>query len=113
MITLDDLNSAIAECHGKRNPDANTCIMLAAFYTLKQNLYPEKAGNTVASQPTQFQRDYSYSNGPDIMYSGDSEFARTVYGRNPDDVMPVIDELMETIKVVNPRLYSGVMRRLQ
>ena len=34
MITLDDLEAAIAECEGERNPNANTCIKLAAYYTI-------------------------------------------------------------------------------
>ena len=30
MITEHDLKEAIAECEGNRNPDARTCIKLAA-----------------------------------------------------------------------------------
>ncbi len=41
MITEHDLQEAIAECQGKRNPDANTCIKLAAFYTIKEHLFPK------------------------------------------------------------------------
>ena len=42
MITEKDIRAAIAECQGARNPNANTCIKLAAFYTILNNLYPEK-----------------------------------------------------------------------
>ena len=35
MITEMDLQEAIAECQGKRNPNADTCIKLAAFYIIK------------------------------------------------------------------------------
>ena len=41
MITENDLQEAIAECEGVRNPTANTCLKLAAFYTIKDKLYPE------------------------------------------------------------------------
>ena len=41
MITEKDLQEAIAECIGQRNPNANTAIKLAAFYTIKRELYGE------------------------------------------------------------------------
>lgn len=34
-------------------------------------------------------------------------------GRNPDDIWPIMDELMSTLQVLMPRLYDGVMRKLQ
>ena len=42
MITRHDLETAIAECQGKRNPDARTCIMLAAFYTIRREMFEEE-----------------------------------------------------------------------
>ena len=45
MITKHDLQEAIAECEGQRNPTANTCIKLAAFYTIKQHLFPDEEFN--------------------------------------------------------------------
>ena len=41
MITEQDLQEAIAECQGERHPNANTCMKLAAFYTIKNELYPD------------------------------------------------------------------------
>lgn len=112
MITEYDLDEAIMECQGKRNPDANTCMKLAAFYTIKQHLYP-KNDKPVESVLPANDAGYSYSSGGGIAYSGESEFAGAVHGKDPFEVFPVIDELMETIKVINPRLYEGVIRRLQ
>ena len=48
MITEQDLLSAIAECQGERNPNANTCIKLAAYYTILDNIRPPKE---TAEQP--------------------------------------------------------------
>ena len=39
MITEKDLQEAIAECKGKRNPDSSTCIKLAAFLIIQEHLY--------------------------------------------------------------------------
>ena len=47
MITEKDLRAAIAECQGARNPNATTCIKLAAFYTILNNLYPEQKEEAV------------------------------------------------------------------
>lgn len=101
MITRKDLDSAIAECQGKRNPDAKTCIMLAAFYTIKNEMFGEEK-----------KADYSFEPAPYrniIEIDSDSDFARAIDGREQKDIMPVLDELMETIQIIQPRLYSAVM----
>ena len=103
MITEHDLDSAIAECKGKRNPDASTCIKLAAYYTIKRELYGEPI-------PA-----YSYAPAPirnTVEIESGSEFARAVDGKEQHDVLPVIDELMSTLKVIQPRLYNAVMDKL-
>ena len=103
MITEKDLNTAIAECQGKRNPDARTCIMLAAFYTIKKEMFGEKIP------------DFSFAPAPSrntIYLDSDSEFARAVDGRDQEAVMPIIDELMGTLKIVQPRLFHAVMDKL-
>ena len=39
MITEKDLQEAIAECQGQRNPNANTCIKLAAYLTIQKEMF--------------------------------------------------------------------------
>ncbi len=60
---------------------------------------------------------YSYDPAPQqlegIDYPGESEFARAIDGRKQEEVWPIIDELMDTINVLQPRLYDAVMRKLQ
>ena len=105
MITERDLIEAIAECQGERNPNANTCIKLAAFYTIKNEMF---------GKPEQLP---SYSFAPEpvdthIHYTSDTDFSRAIDNKNLNDVWPVIDELMTTLQVLVPKLYDGVMRRL-
>lgn len=102
MITEKDLNQAIAECQGQRNPNASTCIKLAAYLTIKESLYGRK------------EESYSYANVPGdvVVYSGESEFAKAIEGRRQDDIMPILDELMGVLQATNPRLYAGVMRKI-
>lgn len=109
MITEQDLQEAIAECMGERHPNANTCIKLAAFYTIKANLYPDQA------EPPM----YSFAPAPadepveKVMYEGDTDFASAIQGRDAEEVWALMDELMSTVSVLHPRLYDSVMRRLK
>ena len=110
MITERDLQEAIAECLGQRNPNANTCIKLAAYYTIQQNLFPS---SEIHEQP----QGYSFRAAPDeqierVMLNSDSEFSQAVNDRDVNEIMPIWDELMSTLKIVNPRLSDGVMRKI-
>lgn len=44
---------------------------------------------------------------------GDSDFLRTVSGKDPADAWAVMDGHMENLRAVNPRAYEGVMERLR
>lgn len=109
MITEFDLQEAIAECQGVRNPTSSTCIKLAAYYILRDHLYGE---------PEPEVRTYSFAGPPaeepieKVEYESDTDFGQAVHGRDVNEVLPLIDELMTTLQAVNPRLYNGVMRRL-
>lgn len=105
MILEQDLREAIAECQGKRNPDANTCIKLAAYFTILHNMYPEQK-----TEPAFYQMASGFN--PVIEYDSGTEFSKAVNGRNPSEIMPVIDELMTTLQVLHPRLYDGVLNKL-
>lgn len=110
MITKQDVLEAIAECQGTRNPNANTAIKLAAFYTILDHIEEKQEYQT--KEPEEEPR-YSFSTGPPrIEYNGDSEFAKLIDGRLQSEVLPVIDELMSTIKALNERLYDAVIRKL-
>ena len=105
MITKSDLEAAIAECQGKQNPDAKTCMMLAAFYTIRREMFGEE------KEP-----EYSFAPAPirntAIDYDSDSEFARAINGREVNDVLPIIEELMQTLEIIQPRLYDAVLMKL-
>lgn len=108
MIRESDLQEAIAECEGQRNPNANTCLKLAAYYTIRDHLEaqgnaPVLPGRSYAPEPPQPET---------IQWEGDSEFARTIRGLPVSYIMPIMDELMEAVQVLQPRLYAGVIRKL-
>ena len=113
MITEMDLQEAIAECQGQRNPNASTCIKLAAFYTIRRELFGE--GKEAVQLPVS--PGYSYAmqteSEPMIMNNSDSEFAQAIDGRPQAEIWPLMDEMMDTIHAIHPRLYSAVMDRLR
>ena len=94
MISRNDLDKAIAECLEVKNPDVNTCIKLSAFYNIKDHLYPDDFNPPAIQEPVDR-----------------SEFLQVADGR-PDVVLPIMDELMNILSMVYPRLYDEVMRRL-
>lgn len=106
MITIKDLQEAIAECKGERDPNANTCIKLAAYYTIMEHMQDN-------STPAQ---KYSFAAGPPpsavVDYQGTSEFAECARGMPLNDFMAVMDELMSTLQILNPKLYNSVIRRV-
>lgn len=105
MITEGDLLEAIAECQGERNPNANTCIKLASYYTILDNI--------TGRQEEYPQPSYSYSNAIEVIqYDGESDFAEKIRGQEPDKVWAVMDELMSTLMIIQPKLYQSVMREL-
>ena len=110
MITEKDLQEAIAECQGQRNPNANTAIKLAAFLTIQREMFGQpETGYSYADSPETLQMP----RGDMIGSYGESDFLKAVSGKNPADVWAVMDELMDTLASVNHRVYDGVMRKIQ
>ena len=102
MITEKDLQEAIAECQAVENPNANTCIKLAAFLTVKNELY----GNA--------DDQYSYASAPEsiVEYYSDTKFGQAIEGKNATEMWAVMDEMMNALQILNPRLYEGVLRKI-
>lgn len=108
MITEQDLRAAIAECQGDRNPNANTCMKLAAYYTILNNLYPEQERYSFEPAPEPVAKSATI-----VDYTSDSEFGQAVHGKSTAEVFKILDELASTIQIIQPRLYSGLMRKLK
>ena len=43
----------------------------------------------------------------------DSDFLRAVADVSPDKAWEIMDELMDSLKIVNERVYNSVMRKLE
>lgn len=99
MFTKRDLLDAIAEC--EKNPTTYPdCMKLATFYTLYDHLYPSNVSAKQVDETT-------------IGSYGDTEFLAEISGCDAGKIWPVIDELMSTIKAMQPRLYDGVLKKIE
>ena len=110
MIKEQDLEEAIAQCQGVINPNSSTCLKLASYLTIRDHMFGRKTEEVEEIMP---RNAYSFSNGNTINMDSKSEFAQTVNGKSVDLVMKVINELMETLHVLNPRLYDSVIMKLE
>lgn len=109
MITEKDLRAAIAECQGARSPNASTCIKLAAFYTILNNLYPEQKEETA---------DAGYSTMPSYdaylpQIRTGSEFMDVCSQKEITAVLEVLDEHMEAIKLLYPKEYDSIIEKIR
>ena len=107
MITETDLRQAIAECQGERNPNANTCIKLAAFYTIQDHMNGVPDSSVSYAAPPESQPFEG------ITYYSNSDVSQAVRGKDVDSILGIVDDLMSTLQAVCPRLYRITMRHFE
>lgn len=94
MITEKDWQEIIAKCQGVSKPNEVAHILLAAATYMTDRKQAENRQQVLG-------------------YSGDSEFSHLVSDKNPELVMSVFEELVDTISVLSPKLYTAVMNKLR
>ena len=99
MISERDLWDAIKQTE-KQSDSYGKCQKLATYYTLLNYLYPME-GQSFDAAPETVIGDY-----------GDTDFLSVVRGQDASHVWAVLNELMEAVQVLHPRLYDGVIRKL-
>ena len=72
------------------------CSRLATLYTVRDHLRPQASGDSAL-----------------LPKMGGSDFLTSVSGKSCKDVLKVIDEHLETIKLLYPKTYSGVVQRIR
>lgn len=102
MVDLDIINGTIAEWEAK---DLTFVVVerLAWLYIVRDNALmkvKEETGEEPVIMPT-------------VTLSSGSEFMEICSKANPSKLWSVLDETMETLKVVQPRLYEAVLRNLK
>ena len=114
MLNLQEIDEAIAELEsGKTTYSA--CAKLADLYAVREHIMQEMNQND--TMPV-YARGYSSAAMPvariedSLGEYGDSDFLITIAGKAPASAWKIIDELMDTLKIIQPRIYDTVMRRM-
>ena len=119
MITRRDVEEEIRRIESGL-PTMQACERLAVLYFVRDHI------GTSGSPAVRSAPEYSARAMPDLPTShamapesadtlgryGDSDFLVAVDGRNPADVMAIMDELMTVILAIQPQLYHSVMRKI-
>ena len=103
MVSEQELIDAIRAC--EREPLTPSKISkLADFYIIYDHLfgtpYPDMASYSEPPAETVFHT------------SGESEFLTAINGRRTDVVLPIINELVETVKVLHPQMYTHLLDKI-
>lgn len=100
MISLDQINGEIAAIEEER-PTHVSMQKLAALYTVRDHLVMG------------FQPPSPVVVTTEVLPSvGDSEFLEKIAGKGTTPVMEVVNELVETIRLLDTNLYNSFMRKL-
>ena len=115
MITEKEVAQAIEEC--MHEPvTGNKRAVLADLIIIQDYLFGKPVQAQEVPQPMPMQ---SYSAPPVEQVEkineakGDSEFLRAVDGRKADKVWKLIDELVEAVKILHPRMYTTFIDKVQ
>ena len=101
MVDLDIINGTIAEWEAK---DLTFVVVerLAWLYIVRDNALMRVKEQT-GEEPVLM---------PAVAISSGSEFMEACSKADPVKMWPVLDELMETLKVLQPKLYEATIERL-
>ena len=91
MINLDEISSEIAKLESQP-ASYGTIQKLSWLYTVRDHLTPAPKGNEIPK--------------------GDSEFCCACAGKSINQVMEIMDELMDALMIIQPRLYDAVLVKL-
>ncbi len=104
MFTKAELIDAIAELESGKHSIQN-CEKLASIYVVLDHLYGTPVIDNGYSRDNRIDDDR-------IKRYGNSRFLISIEGRPAKDVWPVIDELIEALGVLEPRLLSSFYEKL-
>lgn len=115
MITEKEVAQAIDEC--MREPVTGTKrAVLADLIIIQDYLFGEPTQAQEVPQPMPMQ---SNSAPPTeqvetiVETNGDSEFLKAVDGRKAEKIWKLMDELVEAVKILHPRMYSTFIDKIQ
>ena len=114
MLTEREVLQAIDECMTEPMT-GNKRSVLADLFIIHDHLF----GEPTRAQEVQQMPMQSYSAPPMeqveiyVETNGDSEFLKAVDGRKAERVWKLMDELVEAVKILHPRMYTTFIDKVQ
>lgn len=107
MINERDLIEAIEECEAGV-PSLQLCEKLACLYTVYDHLYGMNINSySYSAKPLEAEESVEL-----IGKYGSSEFLSVIEGKEAEEVFMKLDELMDILKEITPRLYASIIAKL-
>ena len=119
MLDAAEIRKEIARLEYEES-DYKNYAKLADLYVIRKQMQEDEQGSRIT-------RMQAYSGDPapivqtaapqtaatqTVSSYGDSDFLRAVEGKDPAKIWPIMDELMDTLALVNRRVYDSVMRKI-
>lgn len=95
MISLESVEQTILELESSDTSFA-VCEKLSWLYIVRDHI-----------------KGYSTSPEAVIAMQGESEFLKAIHGKNTETVIAVMDELMDAVKTLHPKMYDAVMDKIK
>lgn len=120
MLDAAEIRKEIARLEYEES-DYKNYAKLADLYVIRQQMQEDEQG----SRSTRLHA-YSGDPAPAVQAAtlqaevpqmvgsyGDSDFLRAIAEKNPSKIWPIVDELMDTLSVVNAKVYNSVMQKIK
>lgn len=113
MLDKAEIRAAIAKLEFDESSYSNYA-KLASLYVIRDKMQEEERGDG-----GRYLGYYSGAPAPvtaepaTVGEYGDSEFLLSVSGKDPAKAWTVVDELMDTLSLVNRRVYDSVLRKIK
>lgn len=112
MVDVREIDGAIAEIENSELTMTRV-KNLAALYVVKNQRLADASHSPQKAEPQEPVRYYAAAEPSTRAAVGSSDFLRAVANVDITAALNVLDELMSALYVANPKVYNGVMRKLE
>lgn len=105
MYSREELVDAINQLLESSHHSIQNCEKLAAVYTVLDHISPDAQPHVNSFSSYEVKQDI-------IGVYGDSKFLQAIAGKDTQAVWKIMNEMMDAISVLNPKLHKAVLSRL-
>jgi len=105
MYSREELVDAINQLLESSHHSIQNCEKLAAVYTVLDHISPEPQNRMEGFSSYEVKQDT-------IGVYGNSKFLQAIAGKDTQAVWKIMNEMMDAVSVLNPKLHKAVLSRL-